>query len=179
MPASDDIQLAQRLASPDTRREAFRQMVQKYSEPLYWQARRIVRFHEDADDVLQNAFLKAWTHLDNFRAEASVGTWLTRIVINEALDQQRRATHYAEQTDETLASRLQADPYFDGDETQLMLEEALQQLPPVQQAVFRMRYFDEMPYQQMSDTLGTSVGALKASYHHAVKKISDFFHSRD
>lgn len=179
MPSSDDIQMAQRLASPATRRDAFQQMVRKYSEPLYWQARRIVRFHEDADDVLQNAFLKAWTHLDGFRAESSVSTWLTRIVINEALDHQRRATHLAGQADETLASRLQADPYFDGDETQVMLEEAMQQLPPVQQTVFRMRYFDEMPYQQMSETLGTSVGSLKASYHHAVKKISDFFHARD
>ena len=179
MTATDDRQLAQRLSAPDTRRDAFQQLVRQYSEQMYWQARRLVRWHEDADDVVQNAFVKAWTHLDGFRAESSVKTWLMRIVINEALDHQRRSKHQVESDDESLAAQLQADPYFDGDATQAMLEEALQQLPPVQRTVFHLRYFDEMPYQQMSETLGTSVGALKASYHHAVKKISDFFHERE
>ena len=175
----DDTQLARRLADPTTRADAFRAAVQQYGEQMYWQARRLVRWHEDADDVVQNAFVKAWTHLDGFRAESTVRTWLMRIVINEALDHRRRNKHEAENDPETLAAQLQADPYFDGDATQLMLEQALQQLPPVQRTVFHLRYYDEMPYQQMSETLGTSVGALKASYHHAVKKIADFFRQHE
>ena len=162
-----------------TRRDTFQRLVCQYSEQLYWQARRIVRFHEDADDVVQNSFLKAWTHLDSYRGEASPLTWLTRIVINEALDHERRNKNNASQSDTSLADKLQADSWFDGDETQAMLEQAMEELPPVQRTVFHLRYYDEMPYQEMSEILGTSVGALKASYHHAVKKISDFFHARD
>ena len=151
-----------------------------YSEQLYWQIRRIVLTHEDADDVLQNTFLKAWNGLDGFHGDAKISTWLSRIAINESLDLLRRNKQQTISTEEaSVANSLMADRYFDGSEIEAQLQEAVASLPDVQRTVFQLRYYDEMKYSDISRILGTSEGGLKASYHHAVKKIADFFHRHD
>ena len=164
----------------DKRRE-FESIVREYSEQLYFQIRRIVLTHEDANDVLQNTFLKAWNAYDTFNRGSKLSTWLTRIAINESLDQLRRNKHLASAVAEDLsvAKGLMADDYFDGNETEAMLQEAIAQLPDVQRTVFTLRYYDEMKYSDISKVLNTSEGALKASYHIAVKKITEFFKERD
>ena len=164
----------------DKRRE-FESIVREYSEQLYWQIRRIVLTHEDANDVLQNTFLKAWNAFDSFNRDSKVSTWLTRIAINESLDFLRRNKHQASvaSDDLSVAKGLLADEFFDGNETEAMLQEAIAQLPDVQRTVFNLRYYDEMKYSDISKLLDTSEGALKASYHIAVKKITDFFKSRN
>jgi RNA polymerase sigma-70 factor (ECF subfamily) len=164
----------------DKRRE-FESIVREYSEPLYYQIRRIVLTHEDANDVLQNTFLKAWNAYDTFNRDSKLSTWLTRIAINESLDLLRRNKHMASEAAEdlTVAKSLMADEYFDGNETEAMLQEAIAQLPEVQRTVFTLRYYDEMKYSDISKVLNTSEGALKASYHIAVKKITEFFKQRD
>ncbi len=158
-------------------------MVRQYSEQLYWQVRRIVLTHDDTNDILQNAYLKAWNSIESFKGESKIITWLSRIAINEALDFTRRQKNRPALStdDETLglANQLVADRYFDGDETEAQLQEAIATLPDVQRTVFNLRYFDEMKYSEISSILGTSEGALKASYHIAVKKIADFFHKHD
>lgn len=155
-------------------------MVRLYSEQLYWQIRRIVLTHEDADDVLQNTFLKAWNGLDGFHDDAKISTWLSRIAINESLDLLRRNKQQTISTEEaSVANSLMADRYFDGSEIEAQLQEAVASLPDVQRTVFQLRYFEEMKYSDMSQLLNTSEGSLKASYHIAVKKISEFFKSRD
>ena len=179
----DEQLLLQQLRDPKTQRRAFENVVRKYSEQLYWQVRRIVLTHDDANDVLQNAFIKAWQALDNFHGDAKLLTWLSRIAINESLDFMRRQKNLTlvstDDADLGVADRLMADDYFDGDETQAQLQEAIASLPDVQRTVFQLRYFDEMKYSEISRLLDTSEGALKASYHIAVKKITEFFHSRD
>ena len=164
----------------DKRRE-FESIVREYSEQLYWQIRRIVLTHEDANDVLQNTFLKAWNAYDSFNRDSKVSTWLTRIAINESLDFLRRNKHQASvaSDDLSVAKSLLADDFFDGNETEAMLQEAIAQLPDVQRTVFNLRYYDEMKYSDISKLLDTSEGALKASYHIAVKKITEFFKSRN
>ena len=158
-------------------------MVRQFSEQLYWQIRRIVLTHEDANDVLQNTFLKAWNGLGCFHGDSKLITWLSRIAINESLDFMRRQKNrHAVSTDDVeqgIASQLLADDYFDGDATEALLQEAVASLPEVQRTVFNLRYYDEMKYSEISRITGTSEGALKTSYHIAVKKISDFFHQRD
>jgi RNA polymerase sigma-70 factor (ECF subfamily) len=167
--------------NPETQRKGFELMVREYSEQLYWQIRKIVLTHEDTNDVLQNTFLKAWNAIDTFHGEAKVSTWLSRIAINESVDHLRRNKHLvsAGNDDLSVANNLMADPYFDGSETEAMLQQAIAQLPDVQRTVFTLRYFDDMKYSEISQITNTSEGALKASYHIAVKKISDFFKSRD
>lgn len=170
------------LRNPKTQREAFSVIVRTYSEPLYWKIRHIVLTHEDADDVLQNSLMKAWTHLGTFQGKAKLSTWLYRIAINEALDLIRKQRNEQQvSTDEhpTVAAQLMADEYFDGDATAAQLQQAIASLPDVQRTVFTLRYYDEMKYSEMSMVLDTTEGALKASYHHAVKKIEEFFHSHD
>ena len=168
------------LSDERRQREAFAMVVRQYSEPLYWKIRRIVLTHDDANDVLQNTFMKAWNNLGDFQQKSKISTWLYRIAINEALDFVRRQkTKVSADEDLSVANRLMADDYFDGDEAQAMLQEAVARLPEVQRMVFNMRYFDEMKYSEISRILGTSEGALKASYHIAVQKISDFFHKHD
>lgn len=168
------------LSDERRQREAFAMVVRQYSEPLYWKIRRIVLTHDDANDVLQNTFMKAWNNLGDFQQKSKISTWLYRIAINEALDFVRRQkTKVCADEDLSVANRLMADDYFDGDEAQAMLQEAVARLPEVQRMVFNMRYFDEMKYSEISRILGTSEGALKASYHIAVQKISDFFHKHD
>ena len=172
----DEKQMLEQLSKPETQRKAFEVLVRLYSELLYWQIRRIVLTHEDANDVLQNTFLKAWNALSGFHGESKVSTWLMRIAINESLDFLRRNKHQSASVDDEkgVAASLMADPYFDGSEVEAQLQEAIATLPEVQRAVFQLRYYDEMKYSEMSQLLGTSEGALKASYHIAVQKISEY-----
>ncbi len=152
-------------------------IVDQYSQSLYWKIRSIVLTHEDADDVLQNTFLKAWKSLPTFQGKAKLSTWLYRIAINESLDflrRQKTATLSSADADLSVANRLLADDYFDGDKSQAVLQEAIATLPDVQRTVFTLRYYDEMKYSEMSEILGTSEGSLKASYHIAVQKITDY-----
>lgn len=170
------------LSDPMTRREGFSVMVRQYSEQLYWKVRHIVLSHEDTNDVLQNSFIKAWKSMDTFQGKSSVSTWLFRIAINEALDfvrKQKSAESISADEDLSVANRLMADGYFDGDETQAQLQEAVAKLPEVQRTVFTMKYYDEMKYSEISKILHTSEGALKASYHLAVKKITEYFQNKD
>lgn len=180
---ADEKHLAAMLANTATRREAFSRMVSQYGERLYWQVRRIVLVHEDADDVLQNTFIKAWNALDTFKGEAKVYTWLCRIAINESLDFMRRqktkAAFSADDEDGNVARKLMADDYFDGDDADALLQQAIATLPDVQRTVFTLRYYDEMKYSDISRMLGTSEGALKASYHIAVGKIKDYLERHD
>lgn len=158
----------------------FSNIVNKYSEQLYWKVRQIVIRHEDADDVIQNTFMKAWTKFDDFRGDAAVFTWLYRIAVNESIDLLRKK-HEQLSTDGEMrmADRQAADEYFDGNETQKKLYQAIETLPEAQRVTFTMRYFDDMPYSEISKILGTSEGGLKANYHLAVKKIKEFFHRQN
>ena len=175
--------LMQKLSDPTTQRKAFEQVVREYGEQLYWQIRRMVLTHEDADDVLQNVFIKAWSHLDDFHQESRLSTWLYRVAVNESLDflrkQKNNTMIHADDVESGVPNMLVADNYFDGDETEAMLQEAISQLPDVQRTVFTLKYFEDMKYSEMSRILKTSEGSLKASYHIAVKKISEFFKHRD
>ena len=179
-PISESL-LIEQLKAPATRHSAFETLVNQYSSKLYWQIRHVVTSHDDANDVLQNTFIKAWLALDNFRGEARLSTWLYRIAANESLAylQQRRDTLALDDPDANLANNLESDPYFDGDETELQLQQALLTLPPKQRQVFTLKYFDNLKYEEMAAVLETSEGALKASYHHAVKKIEEFFSTLD
>lgn len=154
---------------------AFNQLVAKYQERLYWHIRKIVIDHEDTDDVLQNTMIKVWRSLASFRSESGLYTWLYRIATNEALSylKQKKKKSFAPWVDVEgqMSEKLEADPWFSGDEIQLKLQKAILKLPEKQRIVFNMKYFDSMKYEEMSKILGTSVGALKASFHHAVKKI--------
>ena len=183
MQQHDDEHLKELIKNQTTRRRGFEMMVRQYSEQLYWQVRRIVMTHEDANDVLQNAFIKAWNGLETFHGDAKIFTWISRIAINESIDFVRRqknmAAISADDEESHVANTLMADEYFDGDETEALLQEAIASLPEVQRTVFTLRYFDEMKYSEMSQRLKTSEGSLKASYHIAVKKISEFFKSHD
>lgn len=170
--------LETRLQEPETRREAFAELIAEFSEPLYWQIRRLVKNHEDADDLLQNTFMKAWMNLDYFRGDAKLSTWLHKIALNEALthiDKEKRRA--AESLDDSV-HQVEADEWIDGDEAAAALRRAVESLPAKQQLVFNMKYFDEMKYEEIAEITGTSVGALKASYHLAVKKIEQILQSR-
>jgi RNA polymerase sigma-70 factor (ECF subfamily) len=163
-------------------RKAFEQVVNYFSEKLYWQIRKMVLSHDDANDLLQNTFIKAWMSIELFRGEAKLSTWLYKIAVNESitfLNKQHQQNNISLDNETVFViDKLETDEYFDGDAAQLKLEKAIVTLPEKQRAVFNLRYFDEMPYEEMSEIMGTSVGALKASYHHAVKKVEDFL-SRD
>ena len=171
------------LQDESTQRKGFEMIVAKYSEQLYWQIRRMVLSHDEANDLLQNAFVKAWMSIDYFRAEAKLSTWLYRIALNECitfLNKQRAAnTVSIDDPEAVLVQKLESDPYFSGDDAQLLLQKALLALPEKQRMVFNLKYFQEMKYEEMSEIFGTSVGALKASYHHAVKKIEKFLEEID
>ena len=176
-------QLVQRLKDAKTQRKAFEELVRMYSEKLYWQIRRMVLTHEDANDVLQNVLMKAWLHIDDFQQNAKLSTWLYRIAMNESLDflrrQKAQSTISADDDTSGIANMLMADKYFDGDETEAQLQEAIAKLPDVQRTVFNLRYYDNMKYSEISQILHTSEGALKASYHLAVKKVTEFFNKHD
>ncbi len=181
-------ELVARLQNPATQRRAFEEMVSHFSESLYWQIRRMVTYHDDADDVLQNTFLKAWNSIGSFRGDAKLSTWLFKIAYNESLtflskqkDTISLDTNILDDDDDapTLANTLESDAYFDGDETEAMLQAAVASLPAKQRAVFNMKYFQEMKYEDMAEITGTSIGALKASFHIAVKKIEEYFQQRE
>lgn len=175
-PPIDEKQLVADLKNPQTASTAFDTLMRTYGEQMYWQIRKMVVNHDDANDLLQNAFIKAWSNIGNFRGEAKLSTWLYKIAINESinfLNKERQRNQLSGDTsdDAFLLQNIEADPYFDGEELQLQLQRAIAKLPEKQRLVFNMRYFDDMKYEKISEILGTSIGALKASYHHAVKKI--------
>lgn len=166
------------LQNESTAHKAFELVMRTFSEPLYWQIRKMVFNHDDANDLLQNVFLKAWNNIHNFRGEAKLSTWLYKIAVNESINfinrEKSKLAISADSEDTSfLLNNLEADEYFDGDELHKELLKAIASLPEKQRLVFNMRYFDEMKYEEISDILGTSVGALKASYHHAMKKVSE------
>lgn len=174
---NDGSDLLKQLSDPQLKRRAFEQIVRQYSETLYWKIRRIVLTHDDANDVLQNTFVKAWVNLSDFQNLSKISTWLYRIAVNESLDFLRKNKHnYDASVDEMtgVANMLLADEYFDGDQAQALLQEAIATLPDVQRTVFTLRYYDNMKYNEMSQVLHTSEGALKASYHIAVQKVTDY-----
>jgi len=180
---TNDQQILESLKDPQTKEFAFRHLISIYKERLYWHIRKMVLNHDDADDVLQNTFIKIWNGLDSFRAESSLFTWLYRIATNESITfiNQRKRKYMSSLSDENeyLVANLESDSYFDGDEYQPLLQKAIATLPDKQRLVFNMKYFDEIKYEEMSEILETSVGALKASYHHAVKKVEEFLKTND
>ena len=172
-------ELLKQFSNPGKRTVAFSMLVRTYQERLYWHIRKMVLSHEDSNDVLQNTFMKAWNGLDGFRGESQFSTWLYRIATNETLtflaNKRMRNANSLDDVEDSLILNLRADSYFNGTEIQIRLQEAIQTLPEKQRLVFNMKYFDDITYDEMEKILGTSVGALKASYHHAVKKIEKFF----
>lgn len=178
----DDQELLQQFKNETTRERAYTGIIKKYQEKLYWHIRRMVVEHEDANDVLQNMFIKVWKNLENFREDSQLYTWLYRIATNECLtfleQQKKRTASSLSDHEGYLSNKLTADKDFDGKKLEWKLQLAIQQLPEKQKAVFNLRYFEEMPYEEMSRVLETSEGALKASYHHAVKKIEDYILNR-
>ncbi len=168
------------LGTSATHERGFRLLMTRYQEPLYRHVRRMLYDHDDANDVIQNTFIKVFRNVERFEGKSKLYTWLYRIATNEAItfinSRQRKETDTIDDPENAqLANRLRADTFFDGDEVQIRLQQAIAILPDKQRTVFNLRYYDEMPYEEMSEVLGTSVGALKASYHHAVKKVEGFF----
>ncbi|NNV56956.1 RNA polymerase sigma factor [Limnovirga soli] len=174
----DDKVLLDQFKFTATKEKAFTGIIQKYQEKLYWHIRRMVIEHEDANDVLQNMFIKIWNSLENFREDSQLYTWLYRIATNESLtflaQQKKRSAVSLSDVEEGLSNKIIADKGFDANRLEWKLQLAIQQLPEKQRVVFNLRYYDEMPYEEMSRVLETSEGALKASYHHAAKKIEDY-----
>jgi RNA polymerase sigma factor (sigma-70 family) len=173
-----DSELLLQFRDPVTKERAYTALIKKYQEKLYWHIRRLVVDHDDANDVLQNVFIRVWNALENFREDSQLYTWLYRIATNESLtfieNQKKRASVSLSDVETGLSNKIVADKHFDPDKLEWKLQLAIQQLPEKQKVVFSLRYYDEMPYEEMSRVLETSEGALKASYHHAVKKIEDY-----
>lgn len=173
-----DAELLMQFRQPETKEQAFTTIIKKYQEKLYWHIRRMVVDHDDANDVLQNVFIRVWNALENFREDSQLYTWLYRIATNESLtfleQQKKRAAVSLSDVETGLSNKIKADRHFDPNKLEWKLQLAIQQLPEKQRQVFSLRYYDEMPYEEMSRVLETSEGALKASYHHAVKKIEDY-----
>ena len=170
--------LVQQLKRKDSQAKAFEILVDTYKERLYWHIRRIVLNHDDADDVLQNTFIKVFKSIDGFKGDSKLYSWMYRIATNESLTflkvKSRKLGVSSEALQERMANNLQADVYFDGDEIQVKLQKAIATLPEKQKLVFNMKYFEELKYEEISEILNTSVGGLKASYHLAVKKIEQY-----
>lgn len=173
-----DKELLEKFKNEATRPNAFNLLIRKYQKKIYWHVRRIVIDHDDANDVVQNVFIKVWKGLGNFRDDSKLFTWLYRIATNESLTflKQKRTRFFIPMVDveDQLANLLEDDDCFSGDEIQLKLQKAILTLPKKQRVVFNMKYYDELKYEEMAEILDTSVGALKASYHHAVKKIENY-----
>lgn len=169
------------LINPKTQNSAFKQLVQQYQKPLYFHIRNIVLNHDDADDVLQNTFIKVFSNIASFKGESKLYSWIYRIATNESLtfiEQRAKKQGISnEEVQQKAIMNLQADVYFEGNEIQLKLQKAISILPEKQQLVFKMKYFEEMKYENMSEILDISVGGLKANYHHAVKKIEEYLKS--
>jgi RNA polymerase sigma-70 factor (ECF subfamily) len=180
---TEDQQILDWLKDPSKREMAFRLLISKYKERMYWHIRKIVLNHDDADDILQNSLIKIWNGMDSFRAESSLFTWLYRIATNESItflnQRKRRILPSINEGNEFLVNNLESDPYFDGDEWQMLLQKAIATLPEKQRLVFNMKYFDEVKYEDMAKILDTSVGALKASYHHAVRKVEEYLKTHE
>jgi RNA polymerase sigma-70 factor (ECF subfamily) len=174
-------QLIQRLQNKKTASAAFKEMVTLYKERLYWHIRNMVKNHEDTHDVLQNTFIKVFNNIQNFKGDSKLYSWMYRIATNEAINflnkQAKRLQISSEDLQHQLIDNLESDVYFEGDEIQLKLQKAIASLPPKQQQVFNLKYFQELKYREMAEILQTSEGALKASYHHATKKIEEFIKS--
>lgn len=173
-----DTELLVQFREPASKERAYTGIVKKYQEKLYWHVRRMVVDHDDANDVLQNVLIRVWNGLTNFREDSQLYTWLYRIATNECLtfiEQQKKRTAVSlSEVESGLSNRIKADKHFDAQKAEWKLQLAIQQLPEKQRVVFNLRYYDEMPYEEMSRVLDTSEGALKASYHHAVKKVEDY-----
>jgi RNA polymerase sigma-70 factor (ECF subfamily) len=173
-----DKEIIDQFRNEETRNYAFNLLVREYQKRLYWHIRKILLDHDDTDDVLQNVFIKVWRNLDNFKGESQLFTWLYRIATNESINflnqKKKRAGIPLDDVSSFLANNLESELYYNGDEIQLKLQKAILTLPDKQRIVFNLKYFEEMKYEEMSKILETSVGALKASYHHAVKKIEDY-----
>lgn len=174
----EDKEILEKFANPDSRNLAFNQLVRKYQQKVYWHIRKMVIDHDDADDLTQEVFLKVWKNLENFRQDAQLYTWLYRIATNECLtflsSKKRKFFLPINDVAAELAEKIDSSANISGDEIQLKLQKALLKLPDKQRLVFNMKYYDELKYEEISEILGTSVGALKASYHLAVKKIEEF-----
>lgn len=177
----DETEILQGLKKPSTQSAAFSKIVQKFSEPLYWHIRRMVLSHDDTNDLMQNTFIKAWTGIDTFRGDSQLSTWLYRIAINETLTflSKRSQSIPIDSPEASVVELLESDTYFNGDKAEAAFQEALQKLPAKQRLVFNMKYYEDMKYEEISELLGTSVEALKASYHLAVKKIEEFLKEKD
>ncbi len=180
MKETTDEEILSLLNEQKTYEQGFRLLMQTYQESLYRHVRRLVIDHDDAHDVIQNTFIKIFKNIERFEGKSKLYTWLYRIATNEAItflnSKNRRDTDTLDDPNAShMANNLKADVFFDGDEIQIKLQQALTTLPEKQRIVFNLRYYDEMPYEEMSQVLDTSVGALKASYHHAVKKVEAFF----
>ncbi|MEQ6124176.1 RNA polymerase sigma factor [Pseudotenacibaculum sp. MALMAid0570] len=178
----DEITLVEQLQDVQTKEQAFRVLINEYKERLYWHIRKIVISHDDADDVLQNTFIKVFRGIDNFKQDSKLYSWMYRIATNESITflnkrAKQRSVDISEIKQELVAN-LSSDDWFTGDEIQLILQKAIATLPEKQQLVFNMKYYDNMKYDEISKILETSVGALKASYFHAVKKIENYIKSR-
>lgn len=178
MHLQEESEFIQELLNPKTQNKAFEKLLIQYQKPLYNHIRTIVISHDDTDDVLQNTFLKVYQYLKTFKGESKLFSWMYRIATNEALTFLKQKARKNGVSSETIQNKaienLQSESYFDGNEIQIKLQKAIVILPEKQQLVFKMKYFDELKYEEISEILGTSVGALKASYHHAVKKIESF-----
>lgn len=174
----DDKELLAKFSQADTRNYAFNQLVKKYQQKVYWHVRKVVIDHDDADDLTQETFVKVWQNLEKFKGDSQLFTWIYRIATNECLTflnkKKRKFFLPIGDVSKELIRKLEASEYISGDEIALKLQKALLTLPEKQRLVFNMKYFDEMKYEEISEVLGTSVGALKASYHHAVKKIEEY-----
>src|SRR6187431_3662216 len=174
----NDADLLTQFRDPITKEKAYTTLIKKYQEKLYWHVRRMVVEHEDANDVLQNVLIRVWNGLENFREDSQLYTWLYRVATNECLtfleQQKKRAAVSLSDVESGLENKIKADQNFDGNKLEWKLQLGIQQLPEKQRIVFQLRYYDEMPYEEMSRVLETSEGALKASYHHAVKKIEEY-----
>ena len=178
---SEDQELLEKFRHPDSRQFAFNQIIRKYQQKIYWHIRKMVIDHDDANDLTQEAFIKVWKNLENFRQDSQLFTWIYRIATNECLSflkaKKRRFFLPIHDIAEELSQKIDSSADISGDEIQLKLQKALLRLPEKQRLVFNMRYYDELKYEEISEIVGTSVGALKASYHHAVKKIEEFIKS--
>lgn len=178
---TNEAELVARLKNSVTKHDAFRELMTLHQERLYLHIRTIVLNHDDTDDVLQEAFIKIFQNIDRFNGESKLFSWMYRIATNQALDflkqRKNKLKISSEELNQYLVDQLEADSLFDGDEAELLLQKAIASLPDKQQLVFKMKYFEELDYQTISDIVDTSVGALKASYHHAVKKIEKFIHN--
>ncbi|NQV75266.1 MAG: sigma-70 family RNA polymerase sigma factor [Bacteroidetes bacterium] len=180
----EDSEILQKFAQENTRDEAFRLLLTKYQQKIYWHIRRMVIDHDDTDDIVQDVFLKVWKSLSNFRSDSQLYTWLYRIATNESITfLNRKKIRNSVSLDDSagidLIETLAESPYFDGDKAQMKLQKALLTLPEKQKLVFNMKYFDDLKYEEISEILGTSVGALKASFHIAVKKIEHILLNSD